>query len=78
MIVTNVHHLPDPIFKALTHSDYSKGHSNRSVTELIDSPRVRILRRQHKDEITEDASEMLWSVLGTSVHKMFEEHQAEG
>ena len=78
MIVTNVHKLPDPIFKALTHSDYNKGHSNRSVTELIDSPRVRILRRQHKDEITEDASEMLWSVLGTSVHKMFEEHQAEG
>ena len=74
MKVTNVHKLPTPIYKALTHSDYSKGHSNRSVTELIDSPRVRILRRQHKDEITEDASEMLWSVLGTSVHKMFEEH----
>ena len=51
--------------------------SNRSVTQLIDSPRVRILRKEHDDEIFEDASDMLWSVLGTSVHHMFEQHQLE-
>ena len=78
MIITNQHNLPEPVFRALTHSDYSKGSSNRSVTQLIDSPRVRILRKEHDDEIFEDVSEMLWSVLGTSVHHMFEQHQPEG
>ena len=50
MNYTNVTNLPQPIFKALTHSDYTKGHSNRSVTQLIDSPRVRILRKEHDDD----------------------------
>ncbi len=54
MIITNHTNLPEPVFKALTHSDYSRGHSNRSVTQLIDSPRVRILRKEHDDEITEE------------------------
>ena len=71
MIITNQYNLPEPVFNALTHSDYSRGSSNRSVTQLIDSPRVRILRKEHDDQIFEDASDMLWSVLGTSVHHMF-------
>ena len=78
MNYTNHTNLPQPIFKALTHSDYTKGHSNRSVSQLIDSPRVQILRKEHDDQITEDVSDMVWSVLGTSVHKMFEEHQPDG
>ena len=78
MIITNQHNLPEPVFKALTHSDYSRGSSNRSVTQLIDSPRVRILKKEHDDEIFEDASDMLWSVLGTSVHHMFEQHEPDG
>jgi hypothetical protein len=78
MQVTNKHNLPEPIVAALTKSDYSRGASNRSVTQLIDSPRVRILRAEHADEITEDASDMVWSVLGTAVHKMFEEGEQEG
>lgn len=78
MQVTNKHGLPEPIVEALTHSDYSRGASNRSVTQLIDSPRVRILRQEHDAEITEDASDMVWSVLGTAVHKMFEVGNHDG
>lgn len=78
MIITNHTNLPEPVVQALTHSDYTKGDSNRSVTQLIDSPRVRILRKEHADIITSDASDMLWSVLGTAVHKMFEAHQPDG
>ena len=72
MNYTNVTNLPQPIFKALTHSGYTRGHSNRSVTQLIDSPRVRILRKEHDDDITEDVSDMGWCVLGRSVNKLFE------
>jgi len=78
MIITNQTNLPEPVFLSLTHSDYTKGESNRSVTQLIDSPRVRILRKEHEEQIMEDAADMVWSVLGTAVHKMFEQHDAEG
>jgi len=78
MIITNHTNLPEPVVQALTHSDYTKGESNRSVTQLIDSPRVRILRKEHADVITSDAADMLWPVLGTAVHKMFEDHQPDG
>lgn len=78
MIVTNFTNLPEPVFQALTKSDYTKGKSNRSVTQLIDSPRVRILRKENDAQISEDAADMLWSVLGTAVHKMFEEHEVDG
>jgi hypothetical protein len=78
MNVTNNTFLPEPVFQALTRSDYTKGSSNRSVTQLIDSPRVRILRKENDERISEDAADMLWSVLGTAVHKMFEDNEVDG
>ena len=72
MKLTNKFNLPEPVVKALTRNEYSKGESNRSVTQLIDSPRVRILRQENWDSLTEDVSEKLWAVFGTAVHKMFE------
>tara|TARA_Y100000114_G_scaffold156717_1_gene184927 strand:+ start:2303 stop:3169 length:867 start_codon:yes stop_codon:yes gene_type:complete len=71
---TNIHNLPEPVFKALSHDDYNSGLVHSSVTELIDSPRVRILNRRHKNDIEIDVSERLWSVLGTAVHNLFENH----
>jgi hypothetical protein len=72
MELTNKYGLPQPVVAALTRSEYSRGESNRSITQLIDAPRVRILRQEHYNELTEDVSEKLWAVLGTGVHKMFE------
>ena len=73
MQLTNKHNLPKPVVDALTKDNYSRGSSNRSITQLIDSPRIRILRAEHDAEMTEDASEKVWSVLGTAVHNMFED-----
>ena len=73
MKLTNKFGLPDTVVKALTRSEYSKGDSNRSVTQLIDSPRVRILRQENWENMEEDVSEKMWAVLGTAAHKMFEE-----
>lgn len=78
MKLTNKHGLPEPVVKALTRNEYSRGESNRSITQLIDSPRVRILRQEHWDELTEDVADKLWAVLGTAAHKMFEENVTEG
>jgi hypothetical protein len=73
MKLTNKFGLPAPVVKALTRSEYTKGESNRSITQLIDAPRVRILRQEHWEELEEDVSEKMWAVLGTAAHKMFEE-----
>jgi hypothetical protein len=75
--LTNKHNLPKPVVDALTKDNYSRGSSNRSITQLIDSPRIRILRAEHDAEMTEDASEKVWSVLGTAVHNMFEDAVSE-
>lgn len=75
--ITNKYNLPDPVYQALTRDDYSRGDSDISVTQLIDSPRVVTLRENHKDKIEEDVSEKLWSVLGTAVHHMFEQYESD-
>tara|TARA_R100001377_G_C3194809_1_gene112256 strand:+ start:5743 stop:6630 length:888 start_codon:yes stop_codon:yes gene_type:complete len=77
MIVTNNFNLPDVVVSALTQDDYTKGKSNRSVTQLIDSPQIAILARENADDIKQDAVDFLWSRFGTSVHTMFEK-AAEG
>ncbi len=77
MKITNETGLPETVFLALTRNDYTRGKSDRSVTQLIDAPRAQILRAEQEDNITEDASDMLWSVLGTAVHKMFEDQDID-
>ncbi len=77
MKITNNHNLPDVVADALAFSDYTKGDSLLSVTQLIDSPRVSLLQRRHDDDIEQDVSDLIWSRMGTSVHEMFE-RAAEG
>lgn len=48
-----------------------------SVTELIDSPTIFLLKRQHKDELTCDVSQNVWSLLGSSVHHILELSNSE-
>jgi len=73
MDITNKFNLPDFVVDALTYSDYSRGDSNISVTQLIDSPRIAQLQQEHAGEQSKDAVDFVWSRFGTSVHTMFEE-----
>lgn len=73
MKLTNKFGLPDPVVKALTRSEYSRGDSNRSITQIIDAPRVRVLRQENWDNMEEDVSEKMWAVLGSAAHKLFED-----
>ena len=72
-MITNKFNLPQFVVNALTHSDYSRGDSDISVTQLIDSPRIAQLQKQFADQQTRDAVDFVWSRFGTSVHTMFEE-----
>jgi hypothetical protein len=72
MKLTNRNNLPETIINVIRRPEYNKGKSNMSVTELLNSPRIVQLKRKHWDELTEDASDMVWSIFGTAIHGVLE------
>ena len=74
MKLTNKHNLPSSIVSAITNisSNYSRGKADCSVTQLIDSPKIKILSEEYNDKLTEDVADRIWSVLGTSTHDLIE------
>lgn len=69
MELTNKNNLPEIICKAVSLDLYT-GFGDISVTTLIDSPRVRMLKKIHKPQ--NDVSDFIWSALGTSFHNLME------
>jgi hypothetical protein len=72
MKLTNEFGMPETIMNVIARPEYSKGKANMSVTELLNSPRIVQLKRKHWDELTEDASSMVWSIFGTAIHNVLE------
>lgn len=73
MHVTNRLLLPRSIVRAVANDPYlleDRGHI--SATELIDSPRIRLLKKKHADALEEDASERIWALFGQGVHAALE------
>lgn len=75
--ITNEHNLPAILMRAALNDSYSRGESDMSVTQLIDSPRINSLKQKHKDKLVYDVSESIWSLLGTAVHEIVARHAAE-
>ena len=71
MNYTNAANLPQPLVSAIAFSDYDKI-GDISVTGLIQPPRIRQLTKRHNSEITEDASECIFRLLGSLGHKVLE------
>jgi hypothetical protein len=69
--ITNKVGLPVPFYNACANEDYIGG-GDISITRLINPPRITTLRKFHEDEIVEDATERVWSVLGKAAHKVLE------
>ena len=72
MKLTNNFGMPETIINVIRRPQYSKGKANMSVTELLNSPRIVQLKRKHWDDLTEDASDMVWSIFGTAIHGVLE------
>ena len=72
MKITNNYNLPQAVVELARAPSYSKGKAHLSVTEMMGSPKISILRRKHDNEIEVDASTMLYSLFGTAFHKMME------
>ena len=79
MKLTNNIGIPEPLAKAIANSrkGYSKGSSDYSVTELIGPAYQRRLMRENANDISEEAVDQIWSLLGTSVHYMIEMAQED-
>lgn len=64
MIYTNNKNLPAPIYRMVALSPHDTGTADYSVTELLDSPRVKYLERKHSAVLRPDVSENANTVLG--------------
>ena len=72
MKVTNNHNLPQSFVDFARNDKYSKGHADISVTTLIDSPRVRVMRDHYYSERVVDVVDNIWALFGTAVHHVLE------
>jgi hypothetical protein len=74
-MITNKYNIPGPIFKAVNR-EYQQQENRFSVTDLINPPLIRKLKLQHWDELSEDASERLWALLGQAVDHIISQNAA--
>ncbi|MEK6280281.1 MAG: hypothetical protein AABN95_07980 [Acidobacteriota bacterium] len=72
MLITNTNNLPAPLVMAVTRHPRENTPGRISVSELIQPPQIRALSRLHDAELTEDASERIWALLGTLLHGILE------
>lgn len=84
MIITNKNGIPEIIYKYLCNDfyDFKAVEGSYSATTLLRSVREIILKDRHNDELSEDAGDQLWKLLGSGVHLALEqgnlsEHQEE-
>ncbi len=72
MKITNQNNLPEPLVKAVTRHPRERMRGRISVTELIQPAQIRALSIVHEGEISEDAGDRIWALLGTLLHGVLE------
>lgn len=72
--IVNDSKIPESIFNYLSidNYDYKAKGDSFSATELLNPVQVILLKRRHADEITVDAADRLWVMLGNGVHAILE------
>jgi len=71
--ITNIYNLPQPFVDLVSEDTYSKGESDITTTGLAQPPKIAELARRHSSEITMDASEKVWTMMGTANHYVLEQ-----
>lgn len=72
----NRYNLPDAVVRAVAADPYDSAGSYLTASSLADPPQQRALIAKHGDELSEDVTERLWSLLGTAVHIVLERADA--
>lgn len=82
MQLTNKLGLPPILVDAIRNDTYDSGYRPEfgdryiTATQLVRPPQMNRLLKEHADEITEDASERIWSLQGQSIHTIIERASA--
>lgn len=71
MEITNNYNLPEPLYRAICNDKY-RHRGFISTTAIIDAPQIRCLKFKHKDELKEDAINMVWALFGSANHHIIE------
>ena len=77
-MITNKLNLPQPIVDGIIkgRDEYAASYDGKSAdisaTTLIAPPQIRVLKMLHSEEISQDASDMLWAYFGTAIHGYLE------
>lgn len=78
MILTNKYNLPESFINAIIAHDEEyqagRGDTDISATQLIKPPLVVQILKQKSDEIVEDVSDRIYSILGSATHKILEDN----
>lgn len=64
--------LPSPLVRAITNDPYDKGDCDYSTTSLIKPARIVALEKQYGDQLTEEAADRIWSLIGQIGHTILE------
>lgn len=71
MKITNKYNFPESIVRAVENDPYTGG-GDISVTRLIAPAQQVALQKLHADDIEEDVSDRIWSLIGQAVHHVVE------
>lgn len=74
MNITNNNGIPDPIYRAIKKGWYSGAGAIQfcSVTALLKSEKMFVLERRYREQITQEASDLIWSLMGSAMHRVLE------
>ena len=78
MRLTNKHGFPQPLVDSVRHRPYDNEGSYITATGLLNPPLQKKLKAIHDDEIEEDVIDNIWSLLGTTGHKILENCSTTG
>ncbi|NQV17781.1 MAG: hypothetical protein HQ534_04480 [Armatimonadetes bacterium] len=79
MNITNNNKIPAPIYRAICQNWYSGAGADHfcSVTELLKPVKLLVLERRYKNMLEEEASDLIWSLMGSAMHKVLEASEHE-
>jgi hypothetical protein len=78
MILTNNLNLHPVILQACGAILQTPKEDRLRVSELLNPPIIKHLMIKHADEISQDISELAWSIFGTATHSLFEKLHRPG
>ena len=70
--ITNIAGLPEALVKAVENDSYCKGASDYSTTQLAKPSRIVALEKKHSEEITEEAADRIYALIGKLGHSILE------